>query len=340
MEKEKLIDWKTAIRRVPADQLDQVLAPVFDRKAVAAAKIIAKGLPAGPGAATGRMYLNADRAVQAAERGEKVLLVRNETSPEDLRGMIAAEGILTAKGGVRSTRPGSRSGRCEASSPASPAFRRCSARDGDTFELTGPDAALLAAPRQGHVAAQRMVLVGGEISALLLGFALVAAIGLRRGVWNESRRLAQRGARRSQVWLAVATEVGSMALAGAVAGLLAGVAGGDRRSPRPPGCRPVRFSSTRSSRSSGSLIAAGAWAVATVAIVVAVRAPERRRRAGGVRLARRGGARRGARGRDRPQHAGRRAPGRSRGRPAPATAAPRPRLLRRRGRWPAACSAR
>src|SRR5204863_6704244 len=98
----KLIDWKTAIRRVPADQLDQVLAPVFDRKAVAAARTIAKGLPAGPGAATGRMYLNADRAVQAAERGEKVLLVRNETSPEDLRGMIAAEGILTAKGGVSS----------------------------------------------------------------------------------------------------------------------------------------------------------------------------------------------------------------------------------------------
>jgi pyruvate,orthophosphate dikinase len=102
MEREKLVDWKTAIRRVPADQLDQVLAPVFDRKAVAAAKVIAKGLPAGPGAAAGRMYLNADRAAAAAERGEKVLLVRNETSPEDLRGMIAAEGILTAKGGVSS----------------------------------------------------------------------------------------------------------------------------------------------------------------------------------------------------------------------------------------------
>jgi pyruvate,orthophosphate dikinase len=102
MEKEKLIDWKTAIRRVPADQLDQVLAPVFDRKAVQAAKCIAKGLPAGPGAAAGRMYLNADRAAAAASNGEKVLLVRNETSPEDLRGMIAAEGILTAKGGVSS----------------------------------------------------------------------------------------------------------------------------------------------------------------------------------------------------------------------------------------------
>jgi pyruvate,orthophosphate dikinase len=102
MEKEKLIDWKTAIRRVPADQLDQVLAPVFDRKAIKEAKCIAKGLPAGPGAASGRMYLNADRTVEAAARGEKVLLVRNETSPEDLRGMIAAEGILTAKGGVSS----------------------------------------------------------------------------------------------------------------------------------------------------------------------------------------------------------------------------------------------
>jgi len=102
MEKEKLIDWKTAIRRVPADQLDQVLAPVFDRKAVKAAKCIAKGLPAGPGAASGKIYLNADRAAAAAAKGEMVLLVRNETTPEDLRGMIAAEGILTAKGGVSS----------------------------------------------------------------------------------------------------------------------------------------------------------------------------------------------------------------------------------------------
>src|SRR5215468_495660 len=102
MEKEKLIDWKTAITRVPADQLDQVLAPVFDRQAVKAAEVIARGLPAGPGAASGKMYLNAERAVAAAAKGERVLLVRNETSPEDLRGMIAAEGILTAKGGVSS----------------------------------------------------------------------------------------------------------------------------------------------------------------------------------------------------------------------------------------------
>src|SRR4051812_1619982 len=102
MVREKLIDWRTAINRVPADQLDQVLAPVFDRKALKDAKAIATGLPAGPGAATGRIYFNADRAAAAAAKGEMVLLVRNETSPEDLRGMIAAEGILTAKGGVSS----------------------------------------------------------------------------------------------------------------------------------------------------------------------------------------------------------------------------------------------
>jgi len=102
MVREKLIDWETAIIRNPADQLDQLLAPVFDRNAIKSAKVIAKGLPAGPGAATGKIYFNAERAVEAAEKGEKVLLVRVETSPEDLRGMIAAEGILTARGGVSS----------------------------------------------------------------------------------------------------------------------------------------------------------------------------------------------------------------------------------------------
>jgi pyruvate,orthophosphate dikinase len=115
MFKEKLIDWKTAVMRNPADQLEQLLAPVFDASEAAKAKAIATGLPAGPGAATGRIYLNADRAVTAAEQAQKeadakghgstpegVLLVRVETSPEDLRGMIAAEGILTARGGVSS----------------------------------------------------------------------------------------------------------------------------------------------------------------------------------------------------------------------------------------------
>src|SRR4051794_25947085 len=102
MFREKLIDWKTAVMRNPADQLDQLLAPVFDVADAAKARAIATGLPAGPGAASGQIYLNADRAVAAAERKEQVLLVRVETSPEDLRGMIAAEGILTARGGVSS----------------------------------------------------------------------------------------------------------------------------------------------------------------------------------------------------------------------------------------------
>jgi pyruvate, orthophosphate dikinase len=102
MVKEKLITWETAILRNPADQLDQLLAPIFDPHEVKKAKIIASGLPAGPGAAAGRIYFNTDRAVIASEKGEKVLLVRIETSPEDLRGMIAAEGILTARGGVSS----------------------------------------------------------------------------------------------------------------------------------------------------------------------------------------------------------------------------------------------
>ncbi len=100
--KEKLIDAETAVMRNPADQLDQLLAPIFDLAEVKKAKVIATGLPAGPGAASGKIYFNADRSVVAAEKGEKVLLVRIETSPEDLRGMIAAEGILTARGGVSS----------------------------------------------------------------------------------------------------------------------------------------------------------------------------------------------------------------------------------------------
>jgi len=102
MVKEKLITWKDAVKRIPADDLDQLLAPVFDQAAVKKVKAIAKGLPAGPGAATGKVYFNADRAEAAKGKGEEVLLVRLETSPEDLRGMIAANGILTARGGVSS----------------------------------------------------------------------------------------------------------------------------------------------------------------------------------------------------------------------------------------------
>src|SRR5881398_3503228 len=99
---EKLITQKDAVRRIPADSLAHLLAPIFDRQSVRAAKKIGSGLPAGPGAACGRVVFNAEEAVIRAERGEKVVLARIETSPEDLRGMIAAEGILTSRGGVSS----------------------------------------------------------------------------------------------------------------------------------------------------------------------------------------------------------------------------------------------
>jgi hypothetical protein len=90
------------------------------------------------------------------------------------------------------------------------------------FRLSGPDEALLDALRRGRTSAQRLVLVGGETSALLLGFAIIAAIGLRRGLANERRRLLARGARRWQAGLALGAEIGSMTLAGALTGIVAG----------------------------------------------------------------------------------------------------------------------
>src|SRR3954468_16499378 len=92
--------WKIskheAIMRIAADHLDQVLHPQFAGKG----KVIAKGLAASPGAAVGRVYFTADDAVSADERGEKVILVRSETSPEDVHGMMISQGILTARGGL------------------------------------------------------------------------------------------------------------------------------------------------------------------------------------------------------------------------------------------------
>ena len=97
-----MITKEDAIKRIPADSLGHLLAPIFDRKSIAAAKKIGSGLAAGPGAASGHVVLSAEEAVRRAHRGEKVVLARIETSPEDLRGMIAAEGILTSRGGVSS----------------------------------------------------------------------------------------------------------------------------------------------------------------------------------------------------------------------------------------------
>ena len=100
--KEKLINEKTAVLRVPPSALDQLLHPVFDVKAEKSAKRIALGLPASPGAATGRVVFSADTAEEWAARGETVILVRIETSPEDIGGMHVAKGILTSRGGMTS----------------------------------------------------------------------------------------------------------------------------------------------------------------------------------------------------------------------------------------------
>jgi pyruvate,orthophosphate dikinase len=99
---EKLISKKEAVRRIPADSLAHLLAPIFDRRSASNAKKIGSGLAAGPGAASGHVVFSAEEAVARSEKGEKVVLARIETSPEDLRGMIAAEGILTSRGGVSS----------------------------------------------------------------------------------------------------------------------------------------------------------------------------------------------------------------------------------------------
>ena len=97
-----MIDEKTALLRVAPDRLNELLHPIFDPKAMKASSVIARGLPASPGAATGQVVFFADEAEDASKQGKAVILVRQETSPEDLRGMSVAQGILTARGGMTS----------------------------------------------------------------------------------------------------------------------------------------------------------------------------------------------------------------------------------------------
>ena len=100
--REGLIDEKTAILRCEPQKLDELLHPVFDKVALKNAKVITQGLPASPGAACGQIVFHADDAQEWHENGHKVIMVRIETSPEDLAGMASAEGILTARGGMTS----------------------------------------------------------------------------------------------------------------------------------------------------------------------------------------------------------------------------------------------
>ncbi len=102
MHRAGILDEKTVLKRMEADKLDELLHPVFDKAALKRAKVIAKGLPASPGAAAGQIVFHADDAEAWHERRKRVVMVRIETSPEDLRGMNVAEGILTARGGMTS----------------------------------------------------------------------------------------------------------------------------------------------------------------------------------------------------------------------------------------------
>ena len=102
MEQEGLINKKTAVTRLEPAQIDQLLHPKFDEAELKKAEPITKGLAASPGAASGKIYFTAEEAVAAVNNGEKAILVRLETSPEDLAGMVVAEGILTARGGMTS----------------------------------------------------------------------------------------------------------------------------------------------------------------------------------------------------------------------------------------------
>jgi pyruvate,orthophosphate dikinase len=102
MQRERLMTQETALLKIPAESIDSLLVPVFDVKALKAAQVIGHGLPAGPGAATGRIAFTAAAAELEIKRGNKVVLCRTETSPDDLKGMLHSQGILTSRGGVSS----------------------------------------------------------------------------------------------------------------------------------------------------------------------------------------------------------------------------------------------
>lgn len=152
-----------------------------------------------------------------------------------------------------------------------------------SFRLSAPDDAITGARRQGRVGSRRMLLVGGEVAALVLGFAVLAAVGLRRTLFAEWRRLEERGARRSQLWLFVLAETGIAALAGVVLGAVLGTLA-------------ATWAASRAGVGAGAVldhavltpwmlaVVAGVWLLATVVLVVSVRAPREAGR-GPVRVA-------------------------------------------------------
>ncbi len=175
MQRAGLIDEATALRKIPADSIGALLAPAFDPQALAAAKPIARGLPAGPGAASGVLAFTSEAAAKAARNGARVVLCRVETSPDDLQGLLAADGILTARGGVSShaalvARQLGKVCVCGASELAIDLRARTLAvggtllREGDAVSLDGNTGAVYAGGIATSLSEVRQVLAG-ELSA-------------------------------------------------------------------------------------------------------------------------------------------------------------------------------
>jgi pyruvate,orthophosphate dikinase len=170
MVSEGLITPDQAVMRMSPEQLDELLRPVFEDSASAHAKVLAKGLPAGPGAATGRVYFSADRAVAEAKNGP-VILVRPETNPDDIHGMAAAEGILTATGGMTSHAAVVGRGMGKVCVVGCAALETLELKEGDWISLDG---------FKGRVLAGRVETQPSEILEVLLGKRPVAKSELYR----------------------------------------------------------------------------------------------------------------------------------------------------------------
>ncbi len=183
MVSEGLITPEQAVMRVTPEQLDELLRPVFDEAASSAAKVLAKGLPAGPGAASGRVYFSADRAVAEAKNGP-VILVRPETNPDDIHGMAAAEGILTATGGMTSHAAVVGRGMGKVCVVGCAALETLDLKEGDWLSLDG---------FKGRVLAGRVETQPSEILEVLLGKRPAAKSELYRRyktfmAWADSAR--------------------------------------------------------------------------------------------------------------------------------------------------------
>ena len=153
-----------------------------------------------------------------------------------------------------------------------------------TLRLSGPDDALLAGVRQGTIGGRRLLLVGGEIASLLLGFAVLAAVGLRRTLTAEWRRFEEQGARRWQMWLLVVAETGAAAFTGAITGAVAGAAAACLTSARAGVGAEAMLVHSVLTRDT-TLLVVLAWAIVTAVLVLSVRPPAQGIRVGPVRIA-------------------------------------------------------